>query len=200
MTFPDRSLRWLTGLALGCALSGAAHAGVFRCKAADGTTVFQDSECLVGAVTLQKPKADTGPAVDLTQPLAQRFKNSTEKARLDAALKVVGLQIALRASVDHCQKYAAPHAGELQKVVDDWRNQHAISIQTSERLIDTYTTMAERMDGYTEIGDLMGRNLLTRATGDAARNAANCQAAPVKMRSFLANRYTDIYEAVGKDR
>jgi hypothetical protein len=200
MTFPATSYRWAAGLVLVLGLCGTAQAGVFRCKTADGATVFQDSECLGGAETVQKPKADTGPAVDLTQPLAQRFKNSTEKARLDAALKVVGLQIALRSSVEHCQKYAAPHAAELQNVFGDWRNQHAIAIQTSERLIDKYTTMAERMEGYTEISELMGRNLLIRSTGDPARNAANCEAAPAKLRSFLANRYTDIYATVEKNR
>jgi hypothetical protein len=197
---PVASLRWLSCVALLCAVSGAAHAGVFRCKAPDGTTVFQDSACVAGAETVQKPNADAGPAVDLTLPLAQRLKNPGDKERLDAALKVIGLQLAMKASVEHCQKYAAPQVGELQSVVDGWASQHAPTIQTAERLVGKYTTPAERVDGYNEIADLMGRTLLTRASGDAARNASNCQAAPAKMRSFLANRYTDIYAAVGKDR
>jgi Domain of unknown function (DUF4124) len=200
MTLPERSLRLLTGLALMCVLSGVAHAGVFRCKAADGTTVFQDSACLAGAETVQKPKADTGPAVDFTLPLAQRIKNPGDKDRLDASLKVIGLQLALKASVEHCRKYAAPQVPPLQSVVDDWLGRHASTIQTAERLVGRYTTPAERVDGYSEIADLMGRTLLTRASDEAARNASNCQTAPAKMRSFLANRYTDIYAAVGKDR
>ena len=200
MFFSVTSLRWLSCLALACAFSGAAHAGVFRCKAPGGTTVFQDSPCLANTETVQNPKAESGPPVDLTQPLAQRLKNPGDKERLDAALKVMGLQLALKASVEHCQKFAAPSVGELQSVVDGWLSQHGSTIQTAERLVGRYTTPAERVDGLNEIGDLMGRTLLTRATGDAARNASNCQAAPAKMRSFLANRYTDIYAAVGKDR
>lgn len=200
MKFADHPLGFVAGLALTCAVSGAAHAGVFRCKAPDGKTVFQDSACLPSAETVQKPKPDTGPAVDLTQPLAQRLKNPGDKERLEAALKVMGLQLALKAAVEHCQKFAAAQVGELQSVVDGWLQQHASTVQTAERLVGRFTTPAERVDGYAEIGDLMGRTLLTRAAGDAARNASNCQAAPAKMRSFLANRYTDVYAAVGKDR
>lgn len=200
MSRPVAPLRWLSGAALLCVFSGAAHAGVFRCKAPDGTTVFQDSACVAGAETVQKPRTDAGPAVDFTLPLVQRIKNPADKDRLDAALKLIGLQLAMKASVEHCQKYAAPQVGELQSVVDGWLAQHAPTIQTAERLVGKFTTPAERVDGYSEIADLMGRTLLTRAAGDAARNASNCQAAPAKMRSFLANRYTDVYAAVGKDR
>jgi hypothetical protein len=200
MKCPDRSFGGLAGLALVCLASGAAHAGVFRCKAPDGTTVFQDSACLGSAETVQKPKVDAGPAVDLTQPLAQRLKTPGDKERLEAALKVMGLQLALKASLEHCQKFAPSQVGELQSVVDGWQQQHASTIQTAERVVNRYTAPAERADGYSEIGDLMGRTLLTRAAGDAARNASNCQAAPAKMRSFLTHRYTDVYTAVGKDR
>ena len=38
------------------------------------------------------------------------------------------------------------------------------------------------------------------AGNDAARNMDNCKSAPVKLRSFLANRHTDIYSAVGSGR
>lgn len=193
------SVRWLVPLSLVLAMCSPAHAGVFRCKAAGGATVFQDSECLPGSETVQKPKADSGPAVDLTQPLEKRFKTPSEKVRLEAALKIIGLQLAMKSSVEHCQKYAAAPAAELQKVVDTWRNQHAIAIQTSDRLIERYTTLSERVDGYTELSELMGRTLSIQSR-DPARSASNCQAAPAKMQSFLSNRYTDIYAIVEKTR
>lgn len=187
-------------LILGLALSGVAQAGVFRCKTPTGATVFQDSECQPGSETGQKPRSEAGEAVDKTQPLEKRFKNPGDKPRLEAAMKIIGLQIAIKATIEHCQKHAPTHAAELQGQFDTWRNQHAIAIQTSDQLVEKYTAMAERVTAYTEVGDLMQRALSIQNSMDPARSAANCQAAPSKLQSFLSNRFANVYATVEKTR
>lgn len=192
--------RAVVALILGLALSCVAQAGVFRCKTSTGATVFQDSECQPGTESGQKPRSEAGEAVDLTQPLEKRFKTPGEKPRLEAAMKIIGLQIAIKATIEHCQKHAPTHAAELQSQFDAWRNQHAIAIQTSDKLVEKYTAMAERVTAYTEVGDLMQRALSIQNSMDPARSEANCQAAPTKMQSFLANRFANVYATVEKTR
>ncbi len=187
-------------LALILTLSGGASANVFRCKLPNGTTVFQDVECKPEAEALRPPKTDTRSGVDFTLPLAQRIPNAAEKSKLDAAMTVAGLQRAMSLSLEHCEKHGAAHAGDINQVIQEWRQQRALALENSERLLARYTTATERAEGQKEIIDLMGRSLLTRDTQNVARNATNCMAAPAKLRSFLANRYTEVYAVIDKPR
>lgn len=187
-------------IVLSCALVGTASAGVYKCKAPDGTTIFQDSECGPGSQSLQAPKASTGPAVDLTQPFEKRFKTPEERDRLMAALKIAGIEVGMRKGIEFCRTHSAPHVAGIEQVYSEWRQQHAVAIDAADRLIERYTTMRERSDGFSEVGALLEQSLQLRAGNDAARNMDNCKSAPVKLRSFLANRHTDIYSVVGKAR
>lgn len=187
-------------LALQLVLGGPAIAGVFKCKGPDGTTVFQDSECGPGSQPLQAPKAGNSAPVDLTLPLDKRFKTPEEKDRLMAALKIAGLDLGMRKGIEFCKTHAAPHVPGIEQVYSEWRQQHAVVIGTADRLIEKYTTTRERTDGVSDIVALLEQSLQTRAGNDAARNTDNCKSAPVKLRSFLNNRHTDIYSAVGSGR
>lgn len=187
-------------LALQLVLGGPAIAGVFKCKGPDGTTVFQDSECGPGSQPLQAPKAGNSAPVDLTQPLDKRFKTPEEKDRLMAALKIAGLDLGMRKGIEFCKTHAATHVAGIEQVYSEWRQQHAVVIGTADRLIEKYTTTRERTDGVSDIVALLEQSLQTRAGNDAARNTDNCKSAPVKLRSFLNNRHTDIYSAVGSGR
>lgn len=179
---------------------GPAIAGVFKCKGPDGTTVFQDSECGPGSQPLHAPKAGNSAPVDLTQPLDKRFKTPEEKDRLMAALKIAGLDLGMRKGIEFCKTHAATHVAGIEQVYSEWRQQHAVVIGTADRLIEKYTTTRERTDGVSDIVALLEQSLQTRAGNDAARNTDNCKSAPVKLRSFLNNRHTDIYSAVGSGR
>lgn len=194
-----RPMHWLATFMLAAATVAPAQAGVYRCKQPDGSTVFQDSECPAGAEVGQKTR-DTGPKVDLTQPMEKRFRTPAEKARVDAAITVIGLQMGLKATLDYCQKYAAEGGNEIQALFASWRNQYAVVISASEALIEKYTTTSERVEAYSAVTELMARNFAIGASVDPARNASNCKAAPVKVKSFLANRYTDVYATVEKGR
>lgn len=187
-------------IALSCVLGGTASADVYKCKGPDGATIFQDSECGPGSQSLQVPKASTGPAVDLTQPFEKRFKTPEEKDRLMAALKIAGLEVGMRKGIEFCKTHAAAEVNGIEQVYAEWRQQHAVAINAADRLIERYTTMRERSDGFNEVGALLDQSLQLRAGNDPARNADNCKSAPVKLRSFLANRHTDIYSVVGKAR
>jgi hypothetical protein len=187
-------------LALQLVLGGPAIAGVFKCKGPDGTTVFQDSECGPGSQPLQAPKAGNSAPVDLTLPLDKRFKTPEEKDRLMAALKIAGLDLGMRKGIEFCKIHAATHVAGIEQVYSEWRQQHAVVIGTADRLIEKYTTTRERTDGVSDIVALLEHSLQTRAGNDAARNTDNCKSAPVKLRSFLNNRHTDIYSAVGSGR
>lgn len=187
-------------LALQLVLGGPAIAGVFKCKGPDGTTVFQDSECGPGSQPLQAPKAGNSAPVDLTLPLDKRFKTPEEKDRLMAALKIAGLDLGMRKGIEFCKTHAATHVPGIEQVYSEWRQQHAVVIGTADRLIEKYTTTRERTDGVSDIVALLEQSLQTRAGNDAARNTDNCKSAPVKLRSFLNNRHTDIYSAVGSGR
>lgn len=203
MRNPCRPLPALTlalTLVVPLTLGGPALAGVFKCKGPDGTTIFQDSECGPGSQSLQTPKANTGPAVDLTQPFEKRFKTPEEKDRLSAALKIAGLEMGMRKGIEFCRTHAAAHVAGIEQVYSAWRQQHAVAINTADQLIEKYTTLRERVDGFSEVGALMEQSLQLRAGNDAARNTDNCKSAPVKLRSFLTNRHTDIYSAVGSAR
>lgn len=187
-------------LALPLMLAGPALAGVFKCKGPGGAPVFQDSECGPGSQPLQAPKAGSGPAVDLTQPLEKRFKTPEEKDRLTAALKIAGLDLGMRKGIEFCKTHAAAHVAGIEQVYSGWRQQHVVAIGTADRLIEKYTTARERADGFSDIIALLEQSLQLRAGNDAARNTDNCKSAPVKLRSFLDNRHTDIYSAVGGAR
>ena len=190
----------LVVLALSSTLGATASAGVFKCKGPNGALIFQDSECGPGSQSLQSPKSGTGPAVDLTQPFDKRFKTAEERDRLMAALKIAGLEVGMRKGIEFCRTHAAGHVAGIEQIYGEWRNQHTAAIDTSDRLIETYTTLRERTDGFNEIGALLDQSLQLRAGNDAARNTDNCKSAPVKLRSFLANRHTEIYSVVGKAR
>ena len=187
-------------LAIPLMLGGPALAAVFKCKAPDGATIFQDSECGPGSQPLQAPKAGNSPPVDLTQPLDKRFKTPEERDRLMAALKIAGLDLGMRKGIEFCKTHAAAHVAGIEQVYSEWRQQHAAAINTADRLIEKYTTTRERADGVSDIVALLEQSLQTRAGNDPARNTDNCKSAPVKLRSFLDNRHTDIYSAVGSGR
>ena len=193
-------LRPLAALALAAMLCGTAQAGVYKCKGPTGATVFQDSECGPGSQSLAAPKADTGPAVDLTQPFEKRFKTPEDKDRVMAAMKIAGMELAMRKSIDFCKVRAAAHVADIEQVYSDWRKDHALAITASDQLIEKYTSMKERSDAFTEVGGMIDQSLNLRAGNDAARNIDNCKNAPAKLKSFLANRHTDAYSAVGKPR
>ena len=199
MRSPCRPLPALV-LALPLMVAGPALAGVFKCKGPDGTTIFQDSECGPASQSLQAPKAGTGPAVDLTQPFDKRFKTSEEKDRLMAALKIAGLDLGMSKGIEFCRTHAVAHVAGIEQVYNEWRQQHAVAIGTADRLIEKYTTTRERADSFSETGALLEQSLQLRAGNEAARNTDNCKSAPVKLRSFLTNRHTDIYSAVGSAR
>jgi hypothetical protein len=76
----------------------------------------------------------------------------------------------------------------------------AMAITASDQLIEKYTSTRERVDGFTEVGNMLDQSLNLRSGNDATRNADNCKSAPAKLRSFLANRHTGAYSAVGKPR
>ena len=117
-----------------------------------------------------------------------------------AALKIAGIEVGMRKGIEFCRTHAAPHVAGIEQVYSEWRQQHAVAIDAADRLIERYTTMRERSDGFSEVGALLEQSLQLRAGNDAARNMDNCKSAPVKLRSFLANRHTDIYSVVGKAR
>ena len=199
MRSPCRPLPVLV-LALPLMVAGPALAGVFKCKGPDGTTIFQDSECGPGSQSLKAPNAGSRPAVDLTQPMDKRFKTPEEKERLQAALKISGLDQGMRKGIEFCRTHAAAHVAGIEQVYNEWRQQHAVAIGTADRLIEKYATTRERADSFSETGALLEQSLQLRAGNEAARNTDNCKSAPVKLRSFLTNRHTDIYSAVGSDR
>jgi hypothetical protein len=199
MRSPCRPLPALV-LALPLMVAGPALAGVFKCKGPDGTTIFQDSECGPGSQSLKAPNAGSRPAVDLTQPMDKRFKTPEEKERLQAALKISGLDQGMRKGIEFCRTRAAAHVAGIEQVYNEWRQQHAVAIGTADRLIEKYTTTRERADSFSETGALLEQSLQFRAGNEAARNTDNCKSAPVKLRSFLTNRHTDIYSAVGSAR
>lgn len=199
MRSPCRPLPVLV-LALPLMVAGPALAGVFKCKGPDGTTIFQDSECGPGSQSLKAPNAGSRPAVDLTQPMDKRFKTPEEKERLQAALKISGLDQGMRKGIEFCRTHAAAHVAGIEQVYNEWRQQHAVAIGTADRLIEKYTTTRERADSFSETGALLEQSLQFRAGNEATRNTDNCKSAPVKLRSFLTNRHTDIYSAVGSDR
>ncbi|MDQ7745385.1 hypothetical protein [Hydrogenophaga pseudoflava] len=187
-------------VALPLALTGPAFAGVFKCKGPEGTTIFQDSECGPASQSLQTPKGGSGPAVDLTQPMDKRFKTPEEKERLQAALKISGLDQGMRRGIEFCRTHAAAHVAGIEQVYNGWRQQHAVAISTSESLIEKYTTARERADSVGDIVGLLEQSLQLRAGNETARNTDNCKSAPVKLQSFLTNRHTDIYSTVGGSR
>lgn len=199
MRSPCRPLPALV-LALPLMIAGPALAGVFKCKTPDGATIFQDSECGPASQSLKAPSAGNGPAVDLTQPLEKRFKTSEEKGRLMAALKIAGLELGMLKGIEFCRTHAAAHVAGIEQIHSEWRQQHAVAIGASERLIEKYTTTRERAEGVSDIVALLEQSLQLRASNEAARNMDNCKSAPVKLRSFLSNRHTDIYSAVGSAR
>lgn len=193
-------LRPVLALALVVAACGTAQAGVYKCKGPAGDTVFQDSECAPGSQPLAAPKTDSGPTVDLTQPFEKRFKTPEEKARVMAALKIAGIELAMRKSIDFCKTRAAAQATGIEQIYDEWRKEHAMAVIASDQLIEKYTSARERVDGFSEVGDLLDQSLNLRTGSDPARQAEQCKNAPVKLKSFLANRHTDAYAAVGKPR
>jgi hypothetical protein len=192
-------LHWAP-VVLALLIAGTAHAGVYKCKGPDGRTVFQDSECGPGTQAIAAPKADTGPAVDLTQPFEKRFKTPEERDRVMAALKIAGMELAMRRSIEFCKSRAVEHSAGVQQVYDQWRKDRAIAIAASDQLIERYTSVKERSDGFSEVGNMLDQSLNLRAGNDAARNIDNCKSAPAKLKSFLANRHTEAYTLVGKPR
>jgi hypothetical protein len=187
-------------LALACAVVSPASARVFKCKGADGAIVFQDSECAPGSQSLQRAASGTGPAVDLTQAFEKRFKTPEERERVMAALKIAGLEMGMRKSIEVCKTHGTAYATGIQQVYDEWRNQHIIAITTSDKLIERYTTTRERADGFTEISSLLDQAVQLRAGNDPVRSQENCKNAPLKIRSFLTHRNTEIYSVVNKAR
>lgn len=181
------------------AMVGVASAGVFKCKGPDGTLIFQDSACGPNTQSLQPTKADTGPAVDLSLPLAQRLKNPQDKRRLDAAIKISGVQMGLRKSLEHCQRNAPDQAAALQTLLNNWRSERASAISASERLIEKYLTMSERMDAFTQANEALA-SIDMRASSDPAVNANNCKNAATKIRTLLDTRYADVYTQVESGR
>lgn len=196
---PSVSLR-LALLALALLVSGTVQAGVYKCKGPNGTTVFQDSECGPGTQALAAPKVDTGPAVDLTQPFEKRFKTPEERDRVMAALKIAGMELAMRRSIEFCKTRAASHVAGIEQVYEQWRKDRAVAITASDQLIERYTSIKERSDGFSEVGNMLDQSLNLRAGNDPARNVDNCKSAPAKLKSFLANRHTEAYARVGKPR
>lgn len=190
----------LAVFALALLVSGVAQAGVYKCKGPNGTTVFQDSECGPGTQALAAPKVDTGPAVDLTQPFEKRFKTPEERDRVMAALKIAGMELAMRRSIEFCKTRAAEHAAGIEQVYEQWRKERAIAITASDQLIERYTSVKERSEGFSEVGNMLDQSLNLRAGNDPARNIDNCKSAPAKLKSFLANRHTETYVTVGKPR
>ena len=186
-------------LSLALVLSSVAHAGVYKCKGADGATVFQDSECGPGAQSLAAPKADTGPAVDFTLPLEKRL-SPEEKSRLMAALKIAGMELAMRRSIEFCKSRSPETATGIEQIYSQWRKDRVMAITASDQLIERYTTVKERSDGFTTVGNLLDQSLNLRTGNDVARSLENCRNAPVKLKSFLANRHTDAYSLVGMPR
>ncbi|OOG79106.1 hypothetical protein B0E41_25080 [Hydrogenophaga sp. A37] len=180
-------------------MAGAAFAGVFKCKGPDGTVIFQDSACGPNTQSLQPAKADVGPAVNLSLPLAQRLKNPLDKRRLDAAIKISGMQMGLRKSLEHCQRNAPDQAAALQTLLNNWRSERASAISASERLIEKYLTMSERMDAFTKANEALS-SIDLRASSDPAVNANNCKNAVTKIRTLLDTRYADVYAQVESGR
>jgi hypothetical protein len=198
-----RLSRWvcrsLSVLACTGAMAGTASAGVFKCKGPDGTLIFQDSACGPNTQSLQPAKADAGPAVNLSLPLDQRIKNPQDKRRLEAAVKISGVQMGLRKSLEHCQRNAPDQAAALQNLLNNWRSERASAISASERLIEKYLTMSERMDAFTKANEALA-NIDLRASSDPAVNANNCKNAAVKIRTLLDTRYADVYAQVESGR
>lgn len=194
-----RARRPLMVLALALMACGTAQAGVYKCKGPTGATVFQDSECGPGSQSLAAPRTD-GPSVDLTQPFDKRFKTPEEKNRVLAALKISGMEQAMRRSIDFCKTRAAAHVAPIEQVYDEWRKEHALAITASEQLVEKYASVKERTDSANEVGSMLDQSLNLRAGNDPARNLDNCKSAPTKLKSFLDNRNTEAYSAVGKPR
>lgn len=190
----------LATLAVVLLAAGAAQAGVYKCKGPNGATVFQDSECGPGTQSLATPKVDAGPTVDLTQPFEKRFKTPEERERVMAALKIAGIELAMRRSIEFCKTRAAEHATGIEQVYDQWRRERAVAIAASDQLIERYTSVKERSDGFSEVGGMLDQSLNLRAGNDPARSIDNCKSAPAKLKSFLANRHTEAYATVGKPR
>lgn len=199
--FPaTRGAGHLLTLAVALLFAGAAQAGVYKCQGPNGATVFQDSECGPGTQALAAPKPDAGPAVDLTQPFDKRFKTPEERDRVMAALKIAGMELAMRRSIEFCKTRAAEHAPAIEQVYDRWRKDRAAAITASDQLIERYTSVKERTEGFSEVSGMLDQSLNLRAGNDAARNVDNCRSAPAKLRSFLDNRHTEAYVTVGKPR
>ena len=191
--------RSLSVLACTAAMAGAASAGVFKCKGPDGVLIFQDSACGPATQSLQPAKADHGPAVDLSLPLDQRVKNPSDKRRLDAAVKISGMQMGLRKSIEHCQRNAPDQAAGLQNLLSTWRSERASVIGASERLIEKYLTVTERTDALTKFSDGLN-HIDLRASSDPAVNANNCKNAATKLRTLLDTRFAEVYAQVESGR
>lgn len=180
--------------------AGGAQAGIFKCKAPDGSLVIQDSECSSSTTPLHPPKANEGPAVNLSLPLSERVKTPWDKRRLEAAIKISGIQLGLRKSVEHCQRNAPEQAAGLQSLFNNWRSERASAIATSERVIEKYLTLSERMEAFTKAHDALTAGIEMRASSDPAVNANNCKNATTKLRNLLDTRYADVYTQVEATR
>jgi len=188
--------RSLAVLACTAGLAGAASAGVFKCKGPNGVLIFQDSACGPASQSLQPDKADNGPAVDLSLPMDQRIKSPLDKRRLDAAIKISGVQMGLRKSIEHCQRNAPDQAAGLQNLLSSWRSERASAISASERLTEKYLTAPERLDAFTRANEALNAGIDLRASSDPAVNANNCKNAATKLRTLLDTRYADVYAQV----
>ena len=133
-------------------------------------------------------------------PLDQRVKNPLDKRRLDAAVKITGLQQGLRQSVEHCQRNAPEQTQGLQDLLNQWRSQRAPAISASERLVEKYLTLPERKEAYAKANELLGTAIDWRASSDPAVNANNCKNAVTKIRTLLDTRYADVYPQVESGR
>jgi hypothetical protein len=191
--------RSLAVLACTAAMAGAASAGVFKCKGPNGVLIFQDSACGPATQSLQPVKADNGPAVDLSLPMDQRIKNPLDKRRLDAAVKISGMQMGLRKSLEHCQRNAPDQAGLLQNLLNNWRSERASAISASDRLVEKYLTVSERQEAFVKANEAL-TNIDMRASSDPAVNANNCKNAATKLRALLDTRYADAYVQVESGR
>ncbi len=144
-------------------------------------------------------KVDNGPAVDLSLPLDQRIKSPLDKRRLDAAVKISGMQMGLRKSLEHCQRNAPDQASLLQNLLNNWRSERASTISASDRLIEKYLTVSERMDAFKKANEALP-NIDMQASSDPAVNANNCKNAATKIRTLLDTRYADVYAQVESGR
>lgn len=188
--------RWLVIAAGAVAVTGAAHAAVFKCKGADGTLVLQDSACGPSTQALHPAAANDGPPVNLSLPLDQRVKNPHDKRRLDAAVHITGLQSGLRKRIEHCQKHAPKQVPVMQSLLDGWRSERAAAIAASERLMEKYLTATERVDALAQFDRALSSPIEMSINSDPAVNANNCKSAALKMRQFMEKRYAGDYTTV----